>query len=189
MTTVFCLFVLFFCFCQQKSKKFSADTMEVCFVIIFISNNGICYGLHQCQLSNAEYFGEKTSHGSTKSYSVTTTKQNITYPFVFSWNISYYGHNMLHCGMWRPFPLHWCHNNHDGVSNHQPDGCLLNRLFRRRSKKTSKLRVTGLCVGNSPGPVNSPHNGPVTWKMFPFDDVTMPVPFLDTACIENWTGK
>ena len=27
---------------------------------------------------------------------------------------------------------------------------LLNRLFRRRSKKTSKLRVTGLCTGNSP---------------------------------------
>ena len=25
------------------------------------------------------------------------------------------------------------------------------RLFRRRSKKTSKLRVTGLCMGNSPG--------------------------------------
>ena len=29
--------------------------------------------------------------------------------------------------------------------------CLFNRLFRRRSKKTSKLRVTGLCVGSSPG--------------------------------------
>ena len=27
---------------------------------------------------------------------------------------------------------------------------LLNVLFRRRSTKTSKLRVTGLCVGNSP---------------------------------------
>ena len=27
--------------------------------------------------------------------------------------------------------------------------CLLNRLLRRRSKKTSKLRVTGLCAGNS----------------------------------------
>ena len=40
-------------------------------------------------------------------------------------------------------------------------------------KKTSKLRVTGLCVGNSPGPVNSPHKGPVTRKMFPFDDVIM----------------
>ena len=69
--------------------------------------------------------------------------------------------------------LHWRHNDHDSVSNHQPHGCLLNRLFRRRSKKTSKLRVTGLCVGNSPGPVNSPHKGPVTRKMFPFDDVIM----------------
>ena len=67
--------------------------------------------------------------------------------------------------------LHWRHNDHDGVSNHQPYGCLLDRLFGRRSKKTSKLRVTGLCVGNSPVPVNSPHKGPVTRKMFPFDDV------------------
>ena len=70
-------------------------------------------------------------------------------------------------------PLHWRSNDHDGVSNHQPHGCLLNRLFRGRSKKTSKFRVTGLCVGNSPGPVNSPHKGPVTRKMLPFDDVIM----------------
>ena len=69
--------------------------------------------------------------------------------------------------------LRWRHNDHAGVSNHQPHGCLLNRLFRHRSKKTSKLRVTGLCVGKSPGPVNSPHKGPVTRKMFPFDDVIM----------------
>ena len=47
--------------------------------------------------------------------------------------------------------LQWHHNEHDGISNHQPYDCLLNRLFRRRSKKTSKLRVTGLCAGNSPG--------------------------------------
>ena len=32
-----------------------------------------------------------------------------------------------------------------------PHGCLLNRLYKCRSKKTSKLRVTGLCAGNSPG--------------------------------------
>ena len=37
----------------------------------------------------------------------------------------------------------------DGVSNHQPHDCLLNRLIRRRSKKTSKLRVSGLCEWNS----------------------------------------
>ena len=47
--------------------------------------------------------------------------------------------------------LRWRHNGRDSVSNHQLHDCLLNRLFRRRSKKTSKLRVTGLCVGNSPG--------------------------------------
>ena len=45
--------------------------------------------------------------------------------------------------LWRP-------NGHDGISNHQPHNCLLNHLFRCRSKKTLKLRVTGLCVGNSP---------------------------------------
>ena len=48
------------------------------------------------------------------------------------------------------FTLQWRHNGHDGVSNHQPHDCLFNRVFRCRSKKISKLRVTGLCVGNSP---------------------------------------
>ena len=47
--------------------------------------------------------------------------------------------------------LLWRHNGRGSVSNHQPHDCLLNRFFRRRSKKTSKLRVTGLCAGNSPG--------------------------------------
>ena len=62
--------------------------------------------------------------------------------------------------------LQWRHNDHDGVSNHQPNHCLLNLLFGCRLKKTSKLRVTGLCAGNSP--VNSPHKWPVTRKMFPW---------------------
>ena len=47
--------------------------------------------------------------------------------------------------------LRWHLNGHDGVSNHQPHHCLLNRLFGCRSKNTSKLRVTGLCAGYSPG--------------------------------------
>ena len=46
--------------------------------------------------------------------------------------------------------LHWRHDGHDSVSKHQPHDCLLNRLFRRRSKKISKLHATGLCAGNSP---------------------------------------
>ena len=44
----------------------------------------------------------------------------------------------------------WRHNVRDSVSNHQPRESLLSRLIRRRSKKTSKLRVTGFCAGNSP---------------------------------------
>ena len=51
---------------------------------------------------------------------------------------------------WVIHTLRWRHNGCNGVSNHQPHHYLLNRLFRRRSKKASKLRVTGLCVGNSP---------------------------------------
>ena len=46
--------------------------------------------------------------------------------------------------------LEWRHNERDGVSYHRRLDCLLNRLFKCRSKKTSKLRVTGLCEGNSP---------------------------------------
>ena len=46
--------------------------------------------------------------------------------------------------------LQWRHNEHDGASNHQPHDCLLNFLFRHRSRKTSKLCATGLCEGNSP---------------------------------------
>ena len=67
--------------------------------------------------------------------------------------------------------LRWRHNRRDGVSNHQPPHCLLNRLFRRRSKKTSKRRVTGLCAGNSQGTgefptqmANNAENISISWR-------------------------
>ena len=53
-------------------------------------------------------------------------------------------------GLGQHHALQWRHNELDGISNHQSQDCLLNCLFTRRSKKTSKLHVTGLCVGNSP---------------------------------------
>ena len=49
------------------------------------------------------------------------------------------------------FSLEWRHNGLDSVSNYQPRDCLLNRLFRRRSMKTTKPRFSGMCAGNSPG--------------------------------------
>ena len=66
----------------------------------------------------------------------------ITLNIVFMWL------KLLH--MLSTLTLQWRHNEHDGASNHQPHYCLFNRLFRHRWKKTSKLRVTGLCEGNSP---------------------------------------
>ena len=60
------------------------------------------------------------------------------------------------CKCCEPYTLLWRHNGGDGLSNHQLHDCLLNRSFRCRSKKTSKLRVTGLCAGNSPLTVEFP---------------------------------
>ena len=54
-------------------------------------------------------------------------------------------HHNIHLGHTLSNWLQWCHNGCDGVSNHLRLDCLLNR-----SKKTSKLHVTGLCEGNSP---------------------------------------
>ena len=64
--------------------------------------------------------------------------------------IMVYHNTMLHTAQRKLNSLQWRHNEHDGVSNHQRLDCLLNRLFRRRPMKTSKLCVTGLCEGNSP---------------------------------------
>ena len=61
--------------------------------------------------------------------------------------------------------LQWRHNERGGVSNHQCLHCVLNCWFRRGSKKTSKLRVTGLCAGNSPVTGEFPAQRPVTRKM------------------------
>ena len=64
-------------------------------------------------------------------------------------------------------PLWWCHNERNGVSDHQRIDCLVSRC---RSKRTSKLAFVR---GIHRWPVNSPPKGPVTRKMFQFDDVIM----------------
>ena len=83
----------------------------------------------------------------------------LLYKMVFSSSIKTYItfiNDLIHSSVWLCFicqamALQWRHNGYAGISNHQPHDCLLNRLFGHRSKKPSKLCVTGLCVGNSPG--------------------------------------
>ena len=85
---------------------------------------------------------------------------------------------------WSNSTLQWRHNGCDGVSNHHPDGCLLNRLFRRRSKITSKLCVTGLCAGNSPVTGEFPAQMASDAEMFSLDDVIM-----TCQCAQHANGK
>ena len=77
------------------------------------------------------------------------------------------------------FSLQCRHNGCDSVSNHQPYDCLLNRLFRRRSKENIKAPchwpLCGEFTGNRWIP---PHKWPVTREGFPFDDFNLWYPNL-----------
>ena len=66
--------------------------------------------------------------------------------------------------------LQWRHNERDGVSNHQRLHCLLNCWIKENIKAPRHWSLWGEFAG---GTVNSPHKWPVTWKMFPLDDVIM----------------
>ena len=76
----------------------------------------------------------------------------------------------------KSWQLHWRNNGRHCVSSHQPHHCLLYRLFRRGSKKTSKLRVNGLCERNPPGTDEFPaqmasnaENVSIWWRHHAFD--------------------
>ena len=93
---------------------------------------------------------------------------------IFSWDIAHSTFK-LEISRSRSRPkstqtLEWRHNERDGVSNHQPHDCLLNRLFRRRCRKHQSSTSLAFMRGIHHWPVNSPHKGPVTRNMFPFDD-------------------
>ena len=92
-------------------------------------------------------------------------------------------------------PLHWRHNELDGVSNHQPNDCLLNLLFRRRSKETPKFRVTGLCAGNSPETGEFPaqrasnaENLSIWWRhhAMKYALLSLCFIFLQLYCLSSW---
>ena len=67
--------------------------------------------------------------------------------------------------------LQWRHNGRNDVSNHQRLDCLLSRLFKRISKKTSKLRVTGSSIGYF-------FRSPLRWR-WKMAALPLPVAILD----------
>ena len=71
------------------------------------------------------------------------------------------------CDLW------WCHNEHDDVSNHQPHDFYSTVYSGADQRKHQSSASLAFVWGIDRWPVNSPHKGPVTRKMFPFDDVIM----------------
>ena len=65
------------------------------------------------------------------------------------------------------------HDERDCVSNHRRLDCLLKSLFRRRSLDQRKHHSSASLAFVTFR--NSPHKGPVTRKMLPFDDVIMTI--------------
>ena len=59
---------------------------------------------------------------------------------------------------------------------------------QRKHQSSASL---AFCVGNSPGPVNSPHKGPVTRQIFPFDDVIMryTIYYVLDVPSRNWNAE
>ena len=73
----------------------------------------------------------------------------------------------------RNLALQWRQNGRHGVWNHQFRHYLFNRLFSPRSNENQSSASPAFIWGIYRWPVNSPYKGPVTRKMFPFDDVIM----------------
>ena len=106
--------------------------------------------------------GDNIKNSPDNDHQTTCISQLIAFRFINFWNIK--------VSFWI-LALQWCHNERDGVSNHLRIDYLFNRLFRSRSKKTSSSASLVFVGGIHRWPVDSPHKGPVTRKMFPFDDI------------------
>ena len=137
----------------ERNLTHSGRVMHICVskLTIIASENGVSPGRHQAIIwTNAEIL--------LIGHLVKTIKWNLKHNlYIFMQEM----HFKMSSGKWRPqcvnlkphqrkycmlihgmyfiennyIPLRWRHNGRDIVSNHQPHDCLLNRLFRRRSKK------------------------------------------------------
>ena len=76
------------------------------------------------------------------TFSVEVYTSSLIYYLIFIWQ-QVKTWETIFSPLQPPVTLLWRHNGCDGVSNHQPHDCLLNRSFRPRSKKTFHSPVIG----------------------------------------------
>ena len=125
-----------YCFNAVKSMTFSSKYL----VVWFISNAWCAY------VHITAYVVSKLNSiqlNSNNPICVAITSKAVSCCITFSIRTLAYKVTCL-LGMGSIFQA-----NRTAILYHQPCDCLLNRLLRRRWKKTSKLRVTGLYEGNS----------------------------------------
>ena len=141
---------------MQKRRNASALAMEsrlFCIKPLVTQWNYVAIFLHQWLVDSKGY--DETLGISCRIFlrwmPQDLFKDDSTLVQVMAWCYQITRHYLNHWWLSSILSLQWRHNGHDSISNHQPHDCLLNHLFRRRSKKISKFRITGLCVGNSPG--------------------------------------
>ena len=120
--------------------------------------------------------------------------------YVCWWKLAKPAHTLIMRNAWSPVsPLTGCEVTRAHLTSSQETlqlvqvSCLLNRLFRRKSKKTSKLRVTGLCAGNSPGTGEFPaqmasdaENVSIWWRHHVPDNKDHPIDIDDTSIHESF---
>ena len=125
---------------KQNTKKMAHIFLDILHITSEVGLMKLCYVSFTVLNSTLTMISLKTDGCFIHTVAPYYTNQLLAYYLVNSQQL-----------IWRSrSTLEWRHNGRDGVSNHLPRDCLLNRLFRRSSKKTSKFRVTGLCAGNSP---------------------------------------
>ena len=166
------------CFLRRRSKK--ASELRV------TENPPVTGGFPSQRASNAEYVFVWWRHHDT--YFLRSLSE-------FQWSRATYIDQMMPitaADVISPnlsplrLSLRWRHNGRDGVSNHH---CFLNRLFGRRSKKTSKFRITGHCVGNSPGTGEFPaqmasnaENVSIWWRHYVYMQIPLPAGVRVSVC-------
>ena len=112
------------------------------------------------------------------------SKSSTVIRLIFQWNESMdeWSHHIVYCGKSKVsmsnrnggLTLQWRHNGRYGVSIHYSLTIVYSTVYsgadQRKYQSSASLDFVR---GIHRWPVNSPHKGPITRKMFPIDDVIM----------------
>ena len=117
----------------------SVSVRNILRVMLFFQWNRSVNSLCNCQLE----YNIRRSSGKTR-YIFIVYQFSAHFPFVITYAMG------QRLDLWKSrSALRRRHNKGNGVSNHRRLNLLLNILFRHKLKKTSKVRVIGLCEANS----------------------------------------